>query len=328
MRYKIVAVLLFAVLPWLLLGSGALALTPPDSMTIYSTRVVRNTVEDGDVAIAFHYFVDDNSYTDPASSTILFRLYDTDNTTLLSSTVPYVYFGYGYDNGIALFYFSASDNLTWGEAYRINIAGSPAFFDPQPTPYNYFLSSSDYSSETTQAANQDLMTDYVLGVARLLEIAYPTYSLYGSTDMGVVLSAVGEAYFRGAMPGLQSIAPDLFLTQHYIPTLSDMGLGSTQATTYEGRLEDSDIMDGFEALGNELGVAGQSVAGGVAFICAIGLVIYTNRLRWGSTPGIIAAMILLSGAAVTLGGALMLVRLTLGLIAAIMLFYLLFFKRS
>lgn len=305
-----------------------LALDPPEVMQIFSAQVVRNTIHDGDMAILFHWYIEDNDYEQPASDTIFFRLYDTDNATLLSSAVPVVYFGYGYDNGLSCFYFTAAENLTWGENYIINITGSPAFFDPLPSPYNFIIPTDSYFGSTDQEANQEATADYIFSVAQLLEIAYPTYSLYGSTDMGIVLTDTGEAYFRSAVPGLQSMAPSLFLTQYYIPEVTPMDFDDAQAQTYAERLQGSDIMDGFNAAGDEIGISGSALVGGVFIIACIVIIIFTTRKGWGSEPGILASGIILTAGSVLFGGGLFAVRLVMGLIGAVLLFYIIAFKRA
>ena len=304
------------------------AIEPPSSMSIVSVQVVRNTVFDGDMAIVFHYnIIPFDDYPDePASDTIIFRLYDPDATTLLASTIPYVFFTNGYGNGVASFYFETAPE--WGLQYKLNIVGSPAFFDPLPDPYNYTISSSAYSSSENQTVNQELMASYIISVSRQLELAYPTVTLHGSTDTGIVLSASGEYYFRGAVPGIQSIAPSLFLTQFYVPDPQYMDTSLAQTETYAERLTGTDIMNGFTAIGDEIGIPGDAVAGGGVFICAVGLIVLTSRKGWGVAPGIIAASVLLGLASVVLGGGAMVLRIVLALIAGILIMFLLFFKRS
>lgn len=325
---RILRAVLISLIPLFLLSPLALAAAPPGVMQIYSVQVVRNTIIDGDTTFVFHGYIEDYSYTEPASDTILMRLYDTDNVTLLSATVPYVYFGYGYDNFVASFYFDNTTAISWNGAYIINITGTPGSFDTLPTPVNRSLETSDFCSGDSQSSNQVALAGYVLSVAQLLELAYPAYSFYGSTGDATVLSDVGETYFKGCIPGLQSMAPELFLVQFYIPVSSEMLLGSNQSVTYGARLEDTEIAEGMAELGAEMGLDWQSVAGGFAFILALCSIGFT-QVKWGRVePGLMAAGLVLSAAALLLGEALMALRLFLALLAGMIVMYFLFFKRS
>lgn len=318
-------ILAFSLLP----GSPSLALeSPPDTIVIHDVYAVRNTPNDGDMAIAVRYYIEDDSYTTPSSQTMFIRLYDTDGTTLIDSVIPVVYFGYGYDNNVCMFYFTESDNLTYGSEFVINIAGSPAFWDPLPDPVTYTMTVADWSSATSLEANQENMENWVLSAAQQLEYAYPTYSLYGSAGGSNVLTEDGEAFFRQAMPGIQGIAPGVFLTQFYIPTAQALAIGDDQASTYADRMNNTDLADGLDAIGDLLGTEGSSIAGGVLILACVALCIWCIRKDWGIHPAIIGSSIILTAGAVVLGDAFMAVRLVMGLIAAILLMYMFFFKKG
>jgi hypothetical protein len=327
-KYLIGIITVLALLVLIIPGSHALALDPPDVISIYSVNAVRNTIEDGDIAIGVHFYVEDNDYETPASDTIIVRLMEEDGVTLIDSILPTLYFGYGYDNNACMFYFSASDNLTWGSEYVINIIGSPGFFTPAPEPQNYSMVAGDWYSLTDQELNQDDMETWVLSVARLLELAYPAYSLFGATDMGTALSSDGEAFFRQAMPGIQSIAPGIFLTQFYVPESIDMDLGTDQAEAFAETLDNSDLKDTLVATGEYIGMDWQNIAGGVIILICIAMIILTQRKGWGIHPGMIASSILLTAGAIALGDAFMAFRWSMALIAGILLMFTIFFKRS
>lgn len=329
---KIILAALLAVILIICVAAPVLAadpISPPDSMSIVSAKVVRNTVEPGDMAIVFHYNLAYADYPDtPASQTMMFRLYSPDGLTLLATAVPYVFFSFGYGNGVSSFYFNADTAPTWGQAYLINIAGSPAYFETLPEPYYYTITSADYSGVTDKSGNQELMKSYILTVCDALETAYLSITLKGSTDVGMVLTATGEAYFRGAVPGLASIAPSLFFTQFYVPKPIPVEYDATLQESYTGRLDDSDLMSGFDAIGEKAGVTGQTVGAFAMILLAIGLLIFTNYKGWGSEPGVVGAGIILTLGAVLLGDAVMTIRFIMALIAGILIFYQLFLKKA
>lgn len=311
----------------LFVGSPVYATEAPDSISILSAQVVRNTITDGDMTFVAHYNLAYEDYpSEPASSTFIFRLYSPDGLTLLAATTPYVIFNNGYSHGVVSFYFDAEDAPEWGLAYKIDIAGSPLYFDPPPDPYNYVLS--DYSGTTDQQANQELLKSYILGVCDLMEQAEPSWVLHGSTDVGIVLTALGEVYFRGAIPGLQSMAPTLFFVQFYTPEPTELTYTDELAQEYGGRLEGTDIMLGFERLGAEFNLSGGTTAAFLVILACIALIIFLAAKGWGIEPGMLGAGIILTLGALLLGNALMVLRFFMAFIGGIMIFYLLFLRRA
>src|SRR3990172_6327807 len=159
---KLLLRIISAIAIFLVMAVPVFAVDPPGSISVISAKVTRFLVEENDMLIVFHYNLDYASIPDePASDTFSFRLYDTDGTTLLLSAIPYVYLNNGYGQGVSAFYFSAEDAPTWGGAYIINIVGSPAYFDPLPTPYNYPIASGDYVTVTSQSANRSALKSYI-----------------------------------------------------------------------------------------------------------------------------------------------------------------------
>lgn len=272
----------------LVLSSPAYAIDPPDSISIMSAQVVQNTVEPGDMAIVFHYNMPYTpSYPEvPASESIIFRLYSSDGNTLLTTSIPFVFFSNGYGQGASGFYFSAANIPVegWGAGYKINIAGSPAHFDPLPDPYYYVLAADDYSSVEEQLLNQEIMKSYIISVCESLELAYPTFSLHGTTDAGTVLTAIGEHYFRGAVPG---IAPTLFFVQFYTPEVMELTYTDDLGAPYATRLAGSDVMRGFSAIGEKLGIIGETVGAFLFVLAAIALIVFLSYKGWGTEPGLI-----------------------------------------
>ncbi len=322
--------IIIALFSIVVLGKTVNAADAPDSLLILSAQVARNTIETGDMAIVFHYniYYSGTVPTDLASDTIIFRLHNPAGTVLIASAVPYVMFDNGYNTGVGSFYFDSATAPTWGEAYRINIFGSPAFFDPLLDSYSFTLSASHYTSSAIGAVNRLLMADYIISLARLMNEAYSPVVFFGSTDMQIVLSDSGEQYFRGAIPGLQSIAPSLFLTQQFVPEPEYPETDLAQTLTYAERLADSDVMRGFAAIGAEMAMPGEAVAGGLVFIIAIGFIILTIKLKWGRDPGMIAASGFLAAAAVLLGGSVMVVGVVLALISGIIIMMMLFLRKA
>lgn len=308
----------------------AFALAPPDSITIYSAKVVRNVAQAGDVAIFFHGNLHYAVYpTTPSGSlSFMFRLYSPDGLTLLTTAVPASYLHNGYGHFVSCFYFPAASAPTWGEAYRINVAGSPAYFDPLPDVYNYTITSSDYSAVTDQADNQELLKSWILAACVQMEIADPTKVMHGNTDAGTVLTAIGEAYFSQAVPGLLAMCPQLYFTQYYVPEATALTYGTAQQDLYTARMTGTDLMNGFNRIGLKFGVTGSTIAAFLVIVLSIGLIILTTWKNWGVEPGVIAAGILMSAGALLLGDALWTIRIIMAFLAGICIMYMLFGRKG
>jgi len=330
MKRRVIIAAVLAFLLVLVVAVPALALDAPDSMSIVSAGVYRNLAEDGDMTVVFQYNI---AYADfpedvTAAASIFLRLYSADGLTLLAAKAPSAFFNYGYGLGIASFYFSADDAPAWGGAYIINIAGNPALFDPLPTPANYTLPASDYATSEDQAENQALLTSYVLSCCDIIEKAYPAYILSGSTDVGKVLTALGEVYIRAVIPGAATLAPQLFYTQLYQPEVIPTDYSMDVAEDYRGRLNGTDLQIGLDRLGEEAGLDWETLAAFLIAIAAIGLIIWTNKMNWGSEPGMIGAGIILAFGAIVLGGAAFYIRIIMAFLAGLLLMNRLWLKKA
>lgn len=319
----------------LLLASPVLAyLDPPTSATsIQSVVVARNLVDEGDVGVFFHFRVPYDTYPTDASATdsIVFRLYDTDEVTLLATNVPYVFASFetnGYGDGMSMFYFTDNSSITWDDSYRINIVGLPLYFDPSLTSL-YTLTSADFVDAVTQADNRAELFTYIIGICNTFKTIYPEVVLKSSTDSGTVLSEYGESYFRSAVLGIQSMCPQLFFAQTYIPEVMavvpyDMSLPETYAI----RLVGTDIYRGADRLGDEIGVTAHFVFAIITFAGAIGICIFTMKRGWGLEPGMVAAFCIGLIAALLVGDVLFGIIMIVSLLAGIGIMFVFFQKRA
>lgn len=328
---KISAVLLAIIFP--LVPSPAFALEPPEEIYFNSVQVVRNTVESGDIAIAFYFNTSYETYpTDvSASDAVIIRLYDTDGSTLLATGSPYSLFDGGYGPQVSGFYFDADEvaalGLTWNQPYVINITYSEAYVE-EPPEEEYEITTADYSTPTDQEENQLAFTSWIFGICDNLETARPLYTLHGSTDAGVVLTDIGELYFRGALEGIQSVAPSLFFLQFITPSAVSVNYTANMTSFYGGRLTGTDVMTGFERIGAHLGVTGDFALATFFFIVAICLVLFTSYKGWGAEPGLLMAGNWLTMGALLAGNEVMVLRMVLAFLAGIMLFYVMLFRRA
>lgn len=189
---------------------------PPDSTpTIEEISCYRNILETGDFFVLVY---ENTPYATPPDTAVddafVMRLIDTDNTTDFAQSLAYPYGadnGYGYN--IYAFYFDADDAPTWGLQYNLRLSGSPVVFTSPPPIYNYQISTGDYSSLTASDDVKAAIAAKILTIAADLDTKWgldSDSSLLLESETGTVLSIYGEAFFRGAIYGIQGLAPAVF----------------------------------------------------------------------------------------------------------------------
>ncbi len=281
----------------LFISSPVLAVEEPsDTPTVSNIKVNRHLLEDDDVLIYGDYNI---PYTSPPSTgadeTYMFVLMDGENT--IGTMVPFTLMDNGYNKGVFSFYFTAADNLTWGVAYTIRISQNPAQFE-SPDYWDYSVSTSAYTSADTQETNQALLAGNVIAAAQRLESYFTDYTFLDSTAGGTVLSSpTGETYFRGAIYGIQAMAPDLFLVQTLNITLTSENRTTAQFDIYGNRLSDTWVGESENATATQFGVTTSAVFGFLFILpLCIGAVIVSSMKFARAEPGfIVAALFILLG---------------------------------
>lgn len=222
---KLRLIIILGLLVGLLFSSTPVYADTPDpdsTPTIEGFNVYRNMRETGDMLVLIYATIPYSPIPDqPVTQTFIWSMIDTDNVTELGSTVGFAYNlsthqSDGFNYNVFSMYWDAADvtalGITWGTSYTIRLSGNPAVFDTPPI-YNYILSASDYSSLTTQADVQAELGARILTIAASLDIKWglsSAYSLITELEAGTALSLYGEAFFRGAIFGIQSLAPGIF----------------------------------------------------------------------------------------------------------------------
>ena len=217
LRYGII----LAILAVVLIATPAYADTPnPDghpNLTPPEINIYQNVLDEDDWLIIIYanipYAIPP---TTPVTSTFIWRFMDSDNVTELGSTVGTNYNDDGYGYNVYSMYLSADNatGMTFGGAvsYSIRLSGNPAVFDTPPV-YNYAVNIGDYSTETVRAEVQAELAARILALAADLDTKWGlavVYSLLTQNETATVLSIFGEAFFRGAINGLQAMAPAAF----------------------------------------------------------------------------------------------------------------------
>lgn len=274
----------------------ALAITSPTSTpTITNIKANRNLLELGDSLIYGDYDIPYPSASLPdesATDTFIFRLLDGGDE--IGEIVPYALIDKGYNNGVFSFYFSASDNLDWGQAYTIRISENPSYFTT-PASFDYVMPSSAWSILTDQEANQLELAINILNAANRLHTAYSAYSFTEFQPSGTVLSEpIGTTYFRGAIYGIQAMAPSLFLVQILQNPSTSANYTTAQFDLYRQRFSTTWVGASENATANQFGITPTMVLGMLfIFPLCIGSIILSSMKFHQAEPGFVTCAILL-----------------------------------
>jgi len=275
----------------------ALAILAPDSTpSISNLHVNQHLLATGDVLIYGDY---DLPYGTPpdvfANQSFIFQLIAADNVTELGAVTPFVYFDNGYNEGFFSMYFASrtTANITWEQSYTIRIAQNPAHFT-SPVDIDYELPTNSYTSVNTTAANQLELAINVLSAATRLEQYYPTYSLVDTAAAGTVLySPDGETYFRGAINGIQAMAPSLFMVQVLEYDYTYRTWTTDYSDNLTDRFETTWVGASANATATQFGLTNQTAMGILPLgLCLVSIVL--SNMKWRrSEPGLVGASIIL-----------------------------------
>lgn len=302
---------------------------PDSSPTITQIHVNRYLIESGDMVITGLYNIP--YATEPtlhADQTFIIRLMDTAGTTEIGSVVPFAYSGYhnGYREGAFSLYFPASAGLVWGSAYIIQISENPAQF-ATPLKWNTTIKSGDYTSFITLTDNWADLAHQVFIIGQTLETAFnkTLFSIVGTRE---VLTADGEVYFRGAINGLQSMAPALFVIQQGTADLTARTWTTASFDAYLTRFNGTWVGDAMTATGNQFGMSGNMAMGLllIAPLC-LGMLVFSGMKFRTTDPGLVGASVILEMGAV-MGWVPAAIFATIFQLMGMYIAYLFFFSRG
>lgn len=291
--------LLFAILIVLVAWATPVFATdlPDSDPYVELKQVFRNNAESGDRTVVFLANIPYTTLpSDPVNQTYIWKLIDTDNTTVLGSTTGYAYNDSGYGWNVFSFYFSAADNLTWGQDYILRLSGNPAeFADPQD--YDFDILSSDYTSYTTQADNQQALADWVIARAGELNVKWgltTSESLVAEGDAATYLSVYGSTLFRGAIYGIQSLAPQVFDVQVSAVSITNRTFGTDYADNVTGQYSGTWIDTARDAaadlFGKDYDLLTIIIVLGTCIILIIGSIVLTGE-AWSGLLFVAAALV-------------------------------------
>jgi len=301
----------------------------PDTLEFCDVVVCRDLLEEDDFFVGVHYNILYDPTEEPsqtAQQLFTIRLLSADGETQLGAVQPYPYYNTGYDQGAAGLYFDADEALVWSTAYILQIAGNPAYYAAPPS-VNHALAGDDYSGMDGQEDNQVALYTFIVATAEALETNWST-TLLERTDIGTVLDEVGQTYFSAAIPGLQSLCPQVYFIQALTMDYTERDWGTDMADTYAARYDGTFVGDGMSAIAGLFDVEPQ-LLGGIIFVLIPLLAVMVMCLRWfhDTTPALIAAPLIMACGAL-LGFFSMGVFAVAGLCCALFAGYVIFFRTS
>lgn len=307
---------------------------PDSAPTITNVHINTYVAESGDMMITGIYNIPYATLPTPtADQTFIINLISTVNGSILGSTLPFDYasFKNGYNEGVFSLYFSAatvtSEGITWGANYIIQIAENPTQFTT-PVTWNYAITSDVYTTFITQELNQADLASQVFVVGSIVGNYYKTSLFNNSGTNGATLNASGEAYFRGAIPGLQDLAPGLFIIQTGNTDVSNTEWSTAAFDAYTSQFDGTWVGTAIAATGDQFGMSG-NMAMGIFFIVplCLGCLIFSGIKFHTTDPGLISAAILLEMGAI-MGWVTAPLFATIFQLMGIYVGYLLFFSRG
>jgi len=208
---------------------------PDSTPTVDEFQAYRNVLETGDFLLLIYANIPygtNPSY--PINYTYIWRLFDTDNVTELGQTVGYAYDDDGYGYNIFSIYLDSGDAPTWLQNYPVKLSQNPAHFDT-PEDWTFTMGAADYSSLTDTDDVKAALAAWIISKAATLNILWGLSGdeyLTTEIETGTVLSIYGEVFFRGAIYGVQGMAPRAFA---YVFTELDID-ERTWSENYTGNL--------------------------------------------------------------------------------------------
>lgn len=240
---RLIRLITALLLPIIILFGSVLpvyAIADPDSPpSINAVYVYEDLLETGDVGVLIDYYLDydftlpitgepvpDETVTEAYMAVFI----DVDGTTNLKAVAPYTFVNSGYGRGLVWIYFTkveataASLDSADIALYSIWLMGNPTLAwsgDPPKTIANI-----DEWHTSATCDPSVLLGLKVLYYADQLEIIWG-YDLIQVTPLGNKLTTTGEEYFDNAIPSLRIIAPNVYASGEFDPTLEGLDYSTT-----------------------------------------------------------------------------------------------------
>ena len=287
--------LLVAVLMVVLNAVPVLAIGEPDTdPTVSNLHINRNLIEDGDVLVYGDYYIPYGTVpAESATDTYLVRVFE--DATELGSVPIYAMFDHGFNHGVFGVYLETG--FTWASTHSIRVAQSPAYF-ASPDVWSFEIPTGAYTAMLTQDSNQtELAINIISAATRMQEYFEDETFIESGPDRTVLSSPTGENYFRGAIPGIQFMAPSLFYFQAVAEDVEPHAWTTAQFDIYAARFDGTWVGDDATRTADQFGANVPNIMAMIFILpICLGAVILTS-VKWKKVePGYnIASMAIIMG---------------------------------
>lgn len=287
-RLRWLPILLVLVLVFL--PQPVLAIGNPDSISVESIKAYVGIWEEGDMLFVIEYDIDyDPEPEEDPEDTFLFGIWDETDVK-----GPDIALNYYLHNFISI-YLTAAQVTAFGYAkndeLKVKILGNPVYFETLTEGVNMAtmsLSAGHWIEGSSLDQTRQYLADWCIVLAEVFEASWGIELLTSSDKLNIV----GKLKFEEAIPGLQSVCPDIFQISASYPDDPEGVGNATFQTTLTGRMGNrlSGVLENFgswffgkASMGIFIGGAGLAI---LYFILAGRIFIAT-----GSVPGAIAVSI-------------------------------------
>ncbi len=268
---------------------------PSGNCTISNFHANRNLVQTNDLLIYASYDIPYTSIPSvTADQSFLFRLMDPTDTIEIAAIAPFAFYEFdsGYNEGTVAFYFDNVTAPTWGLSYYIRISENPSQF-ASPLSWDFLIPTTAYSSLTSQTSNQLDLASKVISISSTLQSAFG-HTMTQASSGGMVLSAdYGEPYWRGAIYGIQAMAPTLFLIQLAQLDLTSTNWTTAQFDTYQHQFDPTWVGPAENATASQFGLTPPGFMSIVVLLPCLAVCIASSLKYHRIEPGLVASSVFL-----------------------------------
>lgn len=299
----------------------------PNTTAINESHVWRNVLETGDYLLVCRYAVNYTSV--PAldiDETFTFRLMAANNTYEYGAVNAYPYQNKGYGQGIVSWYFDADNAPPWGQTYWIRLEGKAIAFDDPPI-YTFNLAAMDYSGKTVRSEVQAEIAEILIEMAKTVGGSWsPAVELTEEGETSTILSTYGEAYFRPAIPGIQTMSPGLFFLQIYDVTVTAEAWSTNQSDAAAGIVQNTTAGEGVSGVADLFNMSFSVVAMiPIVLLCIVLMVL--GAIQQNIIAGIMGSSFVLT-TATAFGWFPMPVLMIIAFFSGVFILYHILFKNS
>lgn len=309
-------------------------------ITIGNVNIFRNLISNGDRLIMFTSNIDwQNLPNNNVRTMFMFRLMDSDGSTVLASAQPYYAYNGGYYLQAVGFYFPDDSVIEWGGEYQIRIDGNPSqWYTISDVREIYNISGVDYTEASSPVDNQTELAAWIVNITQLLEndwLNYISIAPLITTDSNgnQVLTKTGQTYYLNTIANINNMAPSLFSGSTVVTPINpdnpmpEIPASPSLITRWENQYEGTWVQDSFQALGDLFHVSWRMIT---SILCLVLWVVFAaiSQMRWGTTDAGLWMGAVMFGVMVTMGLMNWAVVITAAILMSLYSLYIVFWRQG